>query len=147
MIIKYFVFLMLFSMSLSVEADRLILSVASYHVGSEQRLNEFNPGVGYEWDRPRDRWQIVYGAGVYYNSYEKTSVYGTIAAERGMFGVMAGLATGYELETSSGVLPIFAGYIQVPIQAIKLRILAAPGSGLVNKDDDVDAVIALQVVY
>lgn len=73
-------------------ADRVSILLGSYHE-SAYEFNEFNPGVFLTWERE----VFDYSVGVYHNSYDRTSVAGTISYslaewDQGQFDVFGGVA-------------------------------------------------------
>lgn len=146
MAIRYIIAILFLMLSANVMADRLVINLASKHFGADKELNEFNPGLGYEWQFNHNTWKMTAGAGGYQNSYDNLSVYGTFGIEKGKLGLLAGLASGYE-HTDTGILPIMAGYFQQNFAPnVGFRILAAPGPGIVGIDKSSDAVFALQLL-
>lgn len=104
-------------------ADDLILHTGSYH-GSHSTLNTTNPGLGYATD---GGWVV----GVYYNSYEKISLYGAkdFAVNR-YAGAFVGVATGYE-QISGQPLGFVGGLrLSIPLgDKWKANVLYAPSIG------------------
>jgi hypothetical protein len=109
----------------AAQADELVIHTGSYHADSsythevnywdqygnylyttrnQVTYNNFNPGVGYKFNNG-------VSVGGYFNSYRKPTMY--VAKEWMMvdyFGVIAGLATGYDRPTGHTVTPM-AGFI------------------------------------
>lgn len=77
----------------------------SVHLNAEVQYNEQNPGIGvtsYEGRR-------FYTTGVYRNSHNKESIYVGAGIQKGAFGILAGLASGYP----AGIVPILSPRLSI----------------------------------
>jgi hypothetical protein len=102
---------MVFSASDARAQDRIVLHTVSYHENRDYDYNEVNLGLGYR-HQLGNGWSAQ--AGVYRNSYRKTTAYLIGQKEWRVFGdihagVFAGLASGYNQPVAAGLMASLNG--------------------------------------
>lgn len=129
--------------------EGMAVSVGSRHFGDAtpcngmKEYNESNPGLGFRWRRSED---VEYEVGVYRNSLDVDSTYGSVAwlpfrREYLELGVMGGIVSGY-CNNSSGVM--LTGALVMNLWATKnigIQIMGIPPVGNLT-----DGVAALRVL-
>lgn len=93
-----------------------------------KRFNNFNPGIGYRWTNFSS---VGLNVGYYHNSYSSPAFYAAVdEAFDEHWGYVAGAATGYREETSSGIMPILAfTYRQPMTNKVSLNFQLVPPIG------------------
>src|SRR6266404_2179730 len=91
------------------------VNLTSLHSRTENAMNQRNYGLGVEY-HPSSA--LLYLAGAYRNSYERTSVYalaGWTPIEVGIarIGILGGLVNGYPKLNNAGVTPAVAGIVMI----------------------------------
>ena|SRR5437867_12683042 len=104
------------------------LNLTSLHSRTENAMNQRNYGLGIEYHASSD---VLYLAGAYRNSYEKTSVYalaGWAPVEVGIarIGVLGGLVNGYPKRNNAGVTPAVAGIVLIEGERVGMNLILIP---------------------
>lgn len=115
--------------------DKLFIdfSLVSKHIGTEEQLNEINPGIGLSYFTGKN---FELSAGYYNNSYSRPSFYFTgnyipfcadLKSFNFKFGLAAGLTTGYKDGEFLilGKSPLLFGTV-LPVLAPKIEVLFRP---------------------
>ena len=126
---KYIILVaILFSFNTQAAETWGVINTTSYHVNSKQKPNQNNYGVGIEYHDE----SLVYLAGAYKNSVDKTSVYGMIGwmpIEVGAvkMGVAAGVVNGYPRMNNGGIAPAVVGMVSVEFEKVGANVMIIPG--------------------
>jgi hypothetical protein len=128
-------------------ADELELHLTSYHINedSDDNLNEFNIGAGYNYEfKPT----IFLSFGAFNNSYEKLSVYAAakwlpLEYKAIKAGLVGGFITGYDENTDANeIQPVVLPEIQFHFNQFYLVSRFAPDLG-----DNSSSAITLSIGY
>lgn len=121
-----------FAASAHAGPDRVSILIGSHHVAATDRFEEINPGLFLTWE---DRGGLDWSAGVYHNSYGRTSVAATAALplNRGgkvEFSLFAGAALypedGRRFRYHAGdVVPVFG--LQVRAGPVFAQVIPSDG--------------------
>lgn len=150
MIKKIAALFMLFGLILPALASAdelwLDLSLTSIHSKPEQHLNQRNYGAGIEYHQGND---VLYMAGAFRNSYDRTSVYalaGWTPVELGLVkaGLLAGAITGYPGLNNGRITPAVAGIVRIEGEYIGANLIIIPPA---IKDSPVTVGIQIKFKY
>lgn len=123
-------------------------SLGSFHVDRSAGYNEFNPGVGIEYD-VRGRFAVT--VGTYYNSVRRQTWYAGVRVHAFewndlRFGAMVGAATGYhEIRTSRRVVPMTDDEIMA--DPLRSRYPDAPWVKAIPKERKIRNVLPMAMLY
>lgn len=107
-----------------------VVNVSSYHLNRDKQYNSFNYGAGLEYHTSKE---VLFTAGLYHNSFYKTSIY-ALAAYTPLnllgiqFGAAAGVINGYAGLNNGNLTPAIAGLIRIEHGRLGANLLLMPSA-------------------